>query len=448
MALAERHRALESLDGNRAAWGVKSTPPDRKHYPHTFLWDGAFVAIVRAHYGDAPQAAIEITEILSGQKENGMVPNMKFGPGRKWDPERRTFMDPEISSDYSQPPLLAHATWDTSQKLGNIEGKKFTQEVYPRLTAYYVYLDHTRTDPGSSLIAVIHPHETGRDSGPEFDFSKHLRLPQTKRGALLSRGAIDKANTAFDYIEALGKNMKHRIRNWDVAKAREVFWFKDVMFNSIYAQNLDYMGKLAQFMGDNKQAENYTQKAGQVEGDILSQMWSKSTNMFHGLNETGRKYKEITVSNLFPITLPHVERSQAEYILGELEDRNRFNTDYPIPTVPVDSKKYDPSFSEARLWRGPVWMNMNWYIANGLLLQRDRFNYEDPAFADRLNAKALQIALASKSLVERAGYREFYNPDEGYGMRVDNFAWSTLAHLLIDKIPEMVEFRNKMSALD
>ncbi len=349
------------LNANMDAWPhVRHTPPDRKHYPHTFLWDGAFVAIVRAHFGDSRQAACEIEEILKGQNlETGLVPNMKFGPGRNNDPERRTFKNPKKTSDYSQPPLLAHATWEVSQSLEKDEGKKFAERVYPQLLSYYDYLGRTRTDPGSSLIAVTHPHETGRDSGTEFDSHK-LRLPQPERGTFLLRGTVDKINTGLDYTSALFINVRHRARNWDVAEARSVFWFKDVMFNAIYAQNLEYMGKLAECVGFVESAPELRKRAQQVESDIINSMWSEKTQAFHGLSKDGRKYKEITVSNLFPIILPHTKQNQVEAVLNLLNSSDWFDTFYPIPSVPVHSKKYDPEFTEARLWRGPVWMNMNW----------------------------------------------------------------------------------------
>lgn len=433
--------ALRVLNGNRDAWRVSYTPPDRKHYPHVFLWDGAFSAIVRAHYKDSTGAKEEIRAILDGQDpQTGLVPNMIFGPGRHLDLERFTFLHPEHSSNYTQPPLLAHATWEVLQVMDKTPRREFLAEVYPKLARYYDYLGRTRKDSGSSLIAVIHPHETGRDSGPEFDFAK-TRLPQPHKGKFMVRGSIDTINSALDYASALQINMKHRVRRWDVNRAREVFWFKDVMFNAIYAQNLEYMGKLADLYGQAEDAAEYGRQSAQVEADILRYMWSEKYQSFHGLDKEGRKYKAITVSNLFPVVLRHTSQEQLASIMQMLEDSNWFGTAYPIPSVPRWSNTYDGSYTEKRLWRGPTWINTNWFIAEGLLQQRDRFKDADPSFAQRLNANALRIAFASKNLIEKSGYREFYNAETGKGLRVDNFAWSTLAHLLIDKIPEMVAFQ-------
>lgn len=439
--MVEKHPALVSLDKNKEAWGTRATPPDRKHYPHTFLWDGAFVAIVRAHYGDTDQARVEIEEILSGQKENGMIPNMKFGPGRGLDPERWfTFLDRKTSSDYTQPPVLAQAAqavYASYKREGEErKGQNFLKATYEPLKAYYDYWAHTRMDSGSNLVAIIHPHETGRDSDPTFDFSKRFRMSNPQR--MVAR----KMNTALDYAGSLHLGRKMKQVAWEPEKARDIFWVKDVMVNAIYAQNLLSMAEIAKIAGYENYSEEFIARSQQVEHGIHTEMWNPDSQTYHAVHKDRKKLPEITVSNVFPLILANVPKDRAEAILQLLENPDFFNTRYPVSSVPVSSEKYDPSFMEARLWRGPTWINTNWLIFEGLLLQRERFK-DDPEFAQRLNAKALHIATASIELVRTQGYREFYHPESGRGMRVEDFAWSTLAHLMEDRIPEMEAFANR-----
>ena len=66
------------------------------------------------------------------------------------------------------------------------------------------------------------------------------------------------------------------------------------------------------------------------------------------------------------------------------------------------------------LWRGPTWINTNWYVARGLR----RHGHV---------ALAQWIEDASVSLVERSGFREYFNPDTGVGHGARGFAWSALA---------------------
>ena len=83
---------------------------------------------------------------------------------------------------------------------------------------------------------------------------------------------------------------------------------------------------------------------------------------------------------------------------------------------------------------------MNWYITMGLMKQRDRFIDTNVPLARELNLRALQIARKSAVMVDREGYREYYSPRDGRGMRVKNFGWSTLGDILKDRIPEMENF--------
>ena len=65
------------------------------------------------------------------------------------------------------------------------------------------------------------------------------------------------------------------------------------------------------------------------------------------------------------------------------------------------------------LWRGPSWINANWYLARGLRRHgRDEL--------------ALRIEEASLDLVERSGFREHYDAESGEGYGARSFAWSAL----------------------
>ncbi len=433
-------RPVDNLFGNRERWGSRATPPDREHYPHVFLWDSAFHTIVYAHFGYPDAAANELTAVLEGQnKDTGFIPNMKFGPGRRLDPERVTFKNPEDSSDYSQPPLLAHSALATLKGYEvddrYDQGVEFVEQTYEGLDAFYEYFNAYRKDEKTGLVGVIHPHETGRDSDPTFDFAK-IRLPQPRQGAPIVRGVVDKLNTGADYISALGINMKHRLSGWDISKAKDIFWAEDVMFNSIYAQNLKYMSSLAAIVGDKRRAQEYSQRHMDAESAIMSHMWDGAERAFYGISK-GKSLRTLSVSNLFPIILDTIDEDKVESILALLDDPKKFNAPYPIPSVSQDNVSYDPQATEGRLWRGPVWMNTNWYIAMGLLNQRDRFRTGNPDLASRLNARALTIARKSAELVDREGYREYYSPRNGRGMRVKNFGWSTLGDVIKDTIPNM-----------
>ena len=77
----------------------------------------------------------------------------------------------------------------------------------------------------------------------------------------------------------------------------------------------------------------------------------------------------------------------------------------------------EPSFQAGwhlfRCWRGPSWINTIWLLVPALA----RFGYE---------AEAERIVGSCVKLVERHGFREYYNPLNGEGLAARRFGWSTL----------------------
>jgi hypothetical protein len=96
-----RRRAQEILDDH---WDEERgySYPHRGTYPHQWLWDSCFTAIVRAGLGDR-RALSELRTALSGQLADGFVPHMRYaGPTIGRGPLTGV-------SSFTQPPVYAHA---------------------------------------------------------------------------------------------------------------------------------------------------------------------------------------------------------------------------------------------------------------------------------------------------------------------------------------------------
>ena len=73
------------------------------------------------------------------------------------------------------------------------------------------------------------------------------------------------------------------------------------------------------------------------------------------------------------------------------------------------------SFEEKRYWRGPVWVNCNWIIYQGL-------KNKDKKFAEIIRKKTI-------NLVEKKKFREYYSCKSGLGMGAKNFSWTAALYL-------------------
>jgi glycogen debranching enzyme len=85
-----------------------------------------------------------------------------------------------------------------------------------------------------------------------------------------------------------------------------------------------------------------------------------------------------------------------------------------IPTTDPSEESFDP----IRYWRGPVWVLVNWLVADGLL----RGGFPEQAAALRSDTRALVDD----------GFSEYFDPRSGSGIGGQSFSWTaalTLAWL-------------------
>ena len=85
----------------------------------------------------------------------------------------------------------------------------------------------------------------------------------------------------------------------------------------------------------------------------------------------------------------------------------------PIPSYDL----HGFGFSPLRYWRGPVWININWFLMHGL----EAYGYEE-------HAKRVQQTIVD--LCREQGFHVYFDPTSGEGLGSILFSWS--AALLLD----------------
>ncbi|HVT00940.1 MAG TPA: hypothetical protein VHE53_01745 [Patescibacteria group bacterium] len=419
------------LNGSKYEAGTPHTPAATEHYSHAIHhWDTTLQSISRARAGDPDGARSDLEILLSTQDETtGFIPNMTFlGKGRWWDPERLLVFGPKAkSSDYSQPPIIAMAMIEIKkgfEKDGKSnEADEFARKNYDAAAKAYRYFANRQAEiDNGNLITLKDPHESGRDSDHVFDDHK-WRLPYDKVPKQLDPAAR-RINGFMDYSGDLLLGFKRRI-------GIKQYGVKDVMFNCIYAENLHYMAKLAEQTDHPDDAFEFSERAKLVEAEILEEMWNPQDKKFYPTKD-GLHIEKDSVGDLFPLILNSTEPDQVASALQMIDSPEWYKTEWPLPSIPVHHANFDPDYKEPRIWRGPVWVNMNWYVTRGLQKQAARFMDVYPDLARECYRTAWEIAKKTKELTDKSGYREFYNPHTGEALRpkIRNFAWSTLSEII------------------
>ena len=374
--------------------------PSPDTYPFQWFWDSCFHAIVLTRF-DPARAVTELRTLLANQLPDGFISHMTL-----WERDQRDAAQATLQinwrtpwlSDAMQPPLLAEALAAVVQGGG---GSHVLRELLPAVRAYYDWCQRVRDIDGSGLLVVFEPHETGMDQSPVFDAYVGVR-DLSPRGFAAAWRAIAEAQAAVGRDPA-------RMVELD----RFVVW--DVLINAVYAENQRVLADLLAQAGDDAGAAEMHGRSERTAATLVGRCWSDADGDFHALaGRAGHPLPGGSVAGLLPLVLADCPEPIVARLVRRLEDETEFGARFPIPSVARSHAAFSPRPLGNLLWRGPTWVNINWLVARGLR-RRGR-----PDVARRIED-------ASLALVERSGFREYYNPLTGAGYGARDFAWSALA---------------------
>lgn len=406
------------------------TAPAPNLYPHQWLWDSCFIAIGIRHY-DINRAKLEITNILRGQWNNGMVPHMIFSNDAKYRRDRsiwRSWVNPHspdniTTSGITQPPVLAEAIQRIGSSMSLSERRSWYKRTWPALIAYHTWLYEERDPHSEGLTLQVHPWETGLDNTPPWmkELHEHILptwvrvLETTKLARMLSFIRRDTrfvpVDQRFDNVEAMTLfSVQRRLRrkgyDTDKVLSHSLFTIEDLSFNCILIRAntiLKDIGKTIQQEIPDDLLKNFERSE-----KALEELWDPYAQEYFARDFiTHKLLKESSIASLLPLYSGAISKERAELLVQSLENQHLFGSAYPVPSVPVSS----PSFDENRYWQGPSWVNMNWLIIDGL----NRYGFKQ-------HAQALRDA--TLEMVHRGGFYEYFNPLTGAPLGVPDFSWT------------------------
>lgn len=409
-AMTERVKAL--YDRNRqkgtAPWcghDYDFVCPSTGTYPFQWFWDSCFHAIVLARY-DMDRARSEIRSLLRNQPDDGFVGHVTF-----WQREAFEEMLKEYSiayrtpylSDCIQPPLLAEALFAITR---GEAGRAVLDELLPKVRRYYDWLDRMRDPDQDGLIAILQPDESGLDHIPKYD--AYLGVTNPTR---------DEFTAAWQ--RAVGPYAEMQ-RDHDKMFAADRFVVEDVLVNTIYAENERVLADLHEEAGDPAGASAMRARAARSVESLVKKCWNAKSGLFFDLAGKAEAQLQVnTVTSLMPILLPDLPPGMVDALVKHISDPAEYAATYPVPSTALNEPLYlkpsdgRPEHDSKLLWRGPSWINTNWYIARGLR----RHGRTD---------LARTIEDRSAALIEQHGFREYYDPYTGEGFGAHAFSWTAL----------------------
>jgi hypothetical protein len=176
----------------------------------------------------------------------------------------------------------------------------------------------------------------------------------------------------------------------------------------------DLLAERASLKGDTVDAARHRERAERTLA-LLETSWDDATG-FYRAGSPRHLQDEYTVVSLLPLLTGRLSSERVERIVAALADPALFATPYAVPTV----ARSDARFSADTMWRGPVWININAMLVEGLRKSGH------PDLARELAERTVQL------VIHGGGPHEYFNPFTGgkASHATSAFGWS--AALFID----------------
>ena len=389
------------------------TVPTKGLYPFQWNWDSCLSALGFGHF-DEERAWTEIDTLFAHQWNDGMVPHIIFhveddgyfpGPA-VWRTKR-----PVPTSGITQPPVAGFAVRRLLDRARDKAlAEKRARALLPGIAAWHDWFFRCRDPEGTGLVAIIHPWESGRDNSVDWDMALDRVKPEgitpfTRRDT--THANPDHRPTQAQYERYIKLVETFRGLGWDNEKLHDASPFKvvDPGFNAILIRSCSDLADLADALDESATAER--SRALAERGIVaMESLWSERHGQYLCLDRmTQTLIDSPSVGGLLAAFAP-IPASRAKAVADRimvLAERAKFMVPSHDPGTPVfDGKRY---------WRGPVWLIVNYMIADGLT----RTGKAD--VANRIVGDSLK-------LIAESGFAEYYDPITAEPCGGGNFTWT------------------------
>lgn len=292
-------------------------------------------------------------------------------------------LSPTQASSITQPPLLA---FGVRALAGTPPDRAWIETLYPRLARYLEWDFAHRVAAGEGLAqwhidgsALSRSGESGMDNSPRFDRAVGL-------------DAVD--------------------------------------FNVFLSQECAIMAEFAHVLGHADEAARWTARHHDLNRLINQRMWSDADGFYFDYDPAQKSQTGVfAVTGFLPLLCGAANESKVRRLAAQLHNPRTFAT-----AVPLASAVLPPGTSQPQdMWRGPMWVNMNWLVALGF----ERCGRPDAA----LRLRQRTLAEVERWYLELGSLFEFYdqtgavapdhlprkgawNPESPYHQAVHDYGWT------------------------
>lgn len=324
----------------------------KNHMHYIWSWDHCFNAMACAY--EMPDVAWdEFMVMFDNQNEKGQIPDL-IGRGYKlWD--------------FVKPPIHG---WTLRRMMKSYELSQAQQkEAYLVLGKHTNYWMNERDSNKNGLPEIYHGNDSGWDNGSEYDVNGEVKLVASRETP------------------------------------------------SIYAYliiQMDVLSELAQTLGKNEEAREWTKKTDELMQNMLTNNWNGKRFFSRDIDNNTTSENTQSLMAYLPIILGDKLPVDIRKTLVDELKNGGYVTDWGLATEHPESSQY---ISDG-YWRGPIWAPPTIIITDGL---------------EQLGEHELakEIALKFCDLCTKNGFNENFDAVTGDALRDVAYTWTASVFLVL-----------------
>lgn len=276
-------------------------------------------------------------------------------PDAVYDEGAITQLEVPVAAAVTKPPIIGWVAMHVYSQTGD---EQMLRDIYEPLVRWNSWWFGLNDDDNDGIVQYTHPFSSGLDDSPLWDQGMPVE-------------AVD--------------------------------------LNTYLCVQMESMAKMARILGRTREAEMWLRKSHALGERMVEHFYDKQAGLFWSQKDH-QPITVLTPFSLYPLWTGRLPQQMNEQLVQHLHNPDSFWTTHPLPTVAASDPRYDPN----QMWRGPVWININYIFVEAL--QRAGF----PADARDLAERTLQLVMGQNDIYE------YYHPQTGKAppRAAPMFGWS------------------------
>ena len=171
-------------------------------------------------------------------------------------------------------------------------------------------------------------------------------------------------------------------------------------FNAFYSRECLFMSHFAEMLDLPADAAKWKRRTDSINRLMNDKLWDDKAGLYVDFDiEKKCRSKILSSAGFLPLISGAPTPEMAKKMVALLRDPEKFGTKLPIPSIARDSEVYSTD-----MWRGPVWININFMVAEALR------NYGQMELANRIEQDSCNVI--EKYFHIYGTFFEYYDADD------------------------------------